>query len=636
VRSIKHHLAFLPPSPFPLKHNYSLSLFSGIIFAQLSNPTTVPHNLGFFLFFVEAKRTPPQLQQHTMRRPNAGRHMHHGDRLAQLSSLLRSSSFAVYKKRGYSSILVLTGTFLVCFFLFNGFLAYHASPRHHSGPAPEILPQEVNHSHLPPRTRTSKDPSSQRLAAVAEIPQPLEETEQLQPRSARKTKTKQIKTREEDSTDNTAEQVLQPRSSVFWPPPSWAWPLDKGHLAEGAEKFGIHRRRPSWASSPTETPEKEQADEIQEGTCIQSGESKENLDFTLVSQASAERLWMLPYICQRWQGPIVLAIDMVGFTSEDEDLLSSSRLQHCLQLHVVRFPPTSTKKEGEKTDRPPYPINTLRNLAVAEVQTSHYLLTDVDFWPSEGLYPLLRRLSASLGQKEEDMNEKEHEDNMTAVANTQDVFLDPLHALVVPAFRYLGARDVALSEEDTQKKAKRDEKTTLATLAARARNETSLIPFETDSLMSCLDRRDCIVFDQYKNPGGHGTTNSSYWAHAQGRAEIRPIPCLRSRMYEPYVVLRRCPTTPPFAEAFTGYGWNKIQHIHHLRARGFKFSVLPPPAFLVHFPHEASESRKAWVGLGTPQQKQLERGKDKLMSQFSNWLRREKATIEGRTIPKCS
>lgn len=50
--------------------------------------------------------------------------------------------------------------------------------------------------------------------------------------------------------------------------------------------------------------------------------------------------------------------------------------------------------------------------------------------------------------------------------------------------------------------------------------------------------------------------------------ELHPIPCFRSNRYEPYLLLRRCaPTLPPFAEAFTGYGKNKIQHVAHLRFR---------------------------------------------------------------------
>ena len=29
-----------------------------------------------------------------------------------------------------------------------------------------------------------------------------------------------------------------------------------------------------------------------------------------------------------------------------------------------------------------YPINTLRNIAIRGVQTSHFFLSDMDFWPS--------------------------------------------------------------------------------------------------------------------------------------------------------------------------------------------------------------------------------------------------------------
>jgi len=48
-----------------------------------------------------------------------------------------------------------------------------------------------------------------------------------------------------------------------------------------------------------------------------------------------------------------------------------------------------------------------------------------------------------------------------------------------------------------------------------------------------------------------------------------------------------------FNEAFTGYGKNKIEHIMLLRAKGFKFSVLPR-VFSVHLPHPKSKAKRQW------------------------------------------
>jgi hypothetical protein len=106
--------------------------------------------------------------------------------------------------------------------------------------------------------------------------------------------------------------------------------------------------------------------------------------------------------------------------------------------------------------------------------------------------------------------------------------------------------------------------------------------------------------------------------------------------YEPYVILRRCPTTSPFAEAFTGYGKNKIQHIAHLRFRGFHFSVLPPEAFLIHYPHPTSKSKRSWMEHGRQEASQGWREKmDDLYSRFMYWASKEKAARAGKITRLC-
>lgn len=39
-----------------------------------------------------------------------------------------------------------------------------------------------------------------------------------------------------------------------------------------------------------------------------------------------------------------------------------------------------------------YPINLLRNIAIKNVQTTHFFMTDMDMWPSYNLYDVLREL----------------------------------------------------------------------------------------------------------------------------------------------------------------------------------------------------------------------------------------------------
>ena len=55
------------------------------------------------------------------------------------------------------------------------------------------------------------------------------------------------------------------------------------------------------------------------------------------------------------------------------------------------------------------------------------------------------------------------------------------------------------------------------------------------------------------------------------------------------------PKSPYYDERFHGYGNNKIQHIKHLRARGYRFGVIPALGFLTHHPHPVSSAKKLWT-----------------------------------------
>merc|ERR1740117_11269 len=117
------------------------------------------------------------------------------------------------------------------------------------------------------------------------------------------------------------------------------------------------------------------------------------------------------------------------------------------------------------------------------------------------------------------------------------------------------------------------------------------MPSDFGSVAKCFHRRACRQFDP-GNEGGHSTTDYLRW-FMQPPDKVRRIECFLSERYEPYVILRHCPSTPLFNEGFVGYGKNKIQHINHLRYSGFIFYVLPR-SFFVHFPHPSSGARTVW------------------------------------------
>lgn len=245
------------------------------------------------------------------------------------------------------------------------------------------------------------------------------------------------------------------------------------------------------------------------------------LDVTLVTQASYDRLWAVPYICSRWGGTMVAVAHALSATALEWPVgtgrgCNLTRLQ--LQL-----------RSGPSTD---YPINWLRNQGIACVRTSHYFVLDVDFWPSVQLLDLIRGQLPPWGEAR--------------------------RALVVPNFQRSGHG------------CRNDERGTACRDALDAGSIS--MPANFSALSNCLDARDCSVFDIEYNPLGQSSTNTRAWRKLAA-GDVAPIRCLLSNRYEPFVVLRRARHTPLYDERFHGYGKNKVQMTVHLRLAGFGFEV---------------------------------------------------------------
>uniref|UniRef100_A0A7S3K145 Glycosyltransferase-like protein LARGE2 n=1 Tax=Aureoumbra lagunensis TaxID=44058 RepID=A0A7S3K145_9STRA len=292
------------------------------------------------------------------------------------------------------------------------------------------------------------------------------------------------------------------------------------------------------------------------------------LNFTLVTQATTERLWMLKFICRRWSGPIVIAV----YSQQGKEIPNLEKFCPGGQVHYQII---SAAKEIF-SDATKYPVNRLRNLALKHVQTSHFLLHDIDLWPDSTLY---KRLHALISDNTDD----DDNNNASFLQSTKSLLLDPLRAIVIPAF----AREV--KTECSSSTGTQD-----STASYRMREcyrEAERMPTSFQRLKQCIIQKECHIFDRY-NQDGHGTTDYRAWLR-QDSSQLRHIQCFLSNRYEPYVVLHKSPLLPAFEEKFTGYGKNKIQNLVHLRYAGFHFSVLPK-SFLVHFPHHKSAARMAW------------------------------------------
>ena len=314
------------------------------------------------------------------------------------------------------------------------------------------------------------------------------------------------------------------------------------------------------------------------------------VDFTVVTQSSTNRLWMMEHHCARWRRNFSIAVyippgDATTMSSLYEKLSSMGCDSDRVEISIV----TGYSEEE-------YPVNVLRNRALEMVHTSHVVYVDIDFWESSDLYATLQHHVQLLAQ-------------------------DPKQALVMPAFQL--SRQCKGWRECPEKNIPK-------------------MPMDKESLLDLMvEQHQANAFDP-TNQGGHGSTLYREWLNQEAE-EIVPISCVKSNRYEPYLVFRYCHDLPPFQEAFTGYGKNKMTWVMQLRRAGYKLGQLGQ-SFVVHYPHLDSKARMHWNGgsggqqlRGKPKQSNLlefKRGQvDQTFLRFREWL--EIAVPDETVVGKC-
>jgi hypothetical protein len=304
----------------------------------------------------------------------------------------------------------------------------------------------------------------------------------------------------------------------------------------------------------------------------------ETIQTTLVTQLSTDRLWLAREICARWQDPIVMVI---FFTNQSIFVDLSVSFTDEMAMACPHVDLVLVVDDSPSNHTTPYPINVFRNLGLEAVKTSHVLVSDADFLPSEDLS---EEIDSALQVRE----------NARAQLRTP---ASELHALVVPVFEYEFLEDRLFAEFPA--------------------NHSHLLPRTFDQLQGCLKEGPCSVFHEKQFEPGHSTTQSNLWLQKEwyaqddeGPRDIKRISCLKSLRYEPYMVIRWCPASnvnnseeqlfppksvaPLYDERFSGYGLNKIQLVDHVRHLGYDFFVVPQ-GFLVHAPHEKTNVRAEYL-----------------------------------------
>jgi hypothetical protein len=271
---------------------------------------------------------------------------------------------------------------------------------------------------------------------------------------------------------------------------------------------------------------------------------EEDIEFTLAIQLSYSRLWIMEHHCKRWGNNHISLAVAVKEESEKEDTGHRLFEMGCNQKITVSFVDVSSLKD--------YPVNRLRNLALSHVKTTHSITMDGDLLVSPNLHEALLAHRAVLAS-------------------------DNKAALVIPAFE---VRNVCEPKSNTD-----------STLCRKL--HVSMVPNTKKQLLQSYappvkyktwaSNANYMQFLDITWKYAHSTTCPSSWPN-QSASELFPLTCVMSDWYEPYLAIRYCRDTPPFQEAFAGFGENKVTWMNQVRRTGFRLFRIGD-GFTMHVPH---------------------------------------------------
>jgi Glycosyl-transferase for dystroglycan len=268
------------------------------------------------------------------------------------------------------------------------------------------------------------------------------------------------------------------------------------------------------------------------------------IGFTLVTQTSVDRLWIMKYQCARWKGPISLAV----FIASDEPLFNGTSTAQSIRDDLVQSKNCSADQLSvrlvEGFAAQDFPINLLRNTAITAVRSSHVVFVDIDFW-------LPRKLNQQL------------------MRHAVELAADHKLILVLPAFE--------LTDQCTGK-------------TGCLQANLAVMPESKEQLMHLWENTTQIGTFLPGHPPAQASTLYDRWKN-QSDDELVPIPCLQSNDYEPFTVFRYCRDLPPFQTVFYGYGKDKDAWMLQTRRSGYHYKQTGA-SYIVHYPHVPSHAKR--------------------------------------------
>jgi hypothetical protein len=351
---------------------------------------------------------------------------------------------------------------------------------------------------------------------------------------------------------------------------------------------------------------------------------EQDVDFTLAIQISWSRFWIMEHQCRRWGAhPLSLAVwiekDKQTKQSNDSyaELVRVSLKKMGCPVGVITV--SVLKSASAKQDQY-YPVNRLRNLALSKVKSSHSITMDADFLVSPDLYQ-------NLGV------------HRAVLAKNYKI------ALVVPAFEIRSkctpVESIMCRKFHAQTApANKQELLQLGQLFKSGnRTEKQQIPGSTKAWLRGAKSSRAVTEDNTLIPlkitkfhAGQSSTRYQTWAD-QNANSLMPINSMHC-MYEPYLVVRYCRDTPPFQEAFTGYGKNKISWIWHLRGLGYQLFQVGS-AFSVHVPHTKSRAYSKWKSKKTRDEIWTKQRVTRITKAFKKWMKSNIPRNKMRKLSKC-
>lgn len=268
-------------------------------------------------------------------------------------------------------------------------------------------------------------------------------------------------------------------------------------------------------------------------------------DLTVVTQCTVDRLDRLAAMLRSLSHGASVSATVYQPADADVEAVCGKlrRLERALREEcscIGRVRLTVAHREGSSAF---YPINACRNVALDGAATEAVLLLDVDFRLSDNACDVLAADGAKVVRQ-------------AAASDT---------AFVLPAFESHRSPDEPL-------------------------------PTSLRSVVRDLARRQCTPFHVGHYPRGHTATDYDRWQTVSAGGAGKPYSVAHEEGYEPYVVVGRS-RIPRYDERFTGYGFNKVQHLHHLAHLRFEFVVVPG-AFVVCRDHAKSADWKRTFGAG--------------------------------------